>query len=338
MHALPLGLLAGLLALLAACRHVGPPVPARAAQPLADPAAYALPGPPGAELSRRLVRRGATLARVDVRLAPQVPEELAGLPHVRDPIELIWLTPHPPPSAPCPVVLLFPILANTTMLMCEFGGALVNQGFVVGIVPRKDLGFDPHASVERAEDELRALTLRSRQALDWICAQPEADADRVGVLGISAGGLMATCLAAVDPRVKATVLIFAGGPMADVLMDTVEKDFVRKREATLRARGWTPEQLRQALHARIRTDPVALAPAVRAESVLFFLARDDRSVPTARQEALWQALGRPERIELAGGHYGAFALFFPHILHRTRSFLTARLALLPPAAAPAPGG
>lgn len=323
MPVLLLGL--ALPALLSACRHLACEAPARPATPAPDAARYALPGPPGAELSRVRQQVGPTLERWAVRLAPQVPPDLEHLPHARDPIEVLWLTPHPAPHGPRPVALLFPILANTTLLMCEFGGALVHQGFVVGVVPRKELGFDPQASVERAEDEMRALVLRARQALDWICAQPEADPARVGVLGISAGGVLATCLAAVDPRVQASVIVFAGGPLADVLMETTEDDFVRKRDATLAARGWSPERLRAELAARLRTDPLALAPAVDPAGVLFFLARGDRSVPTARQRALWEALGRPERVELAGGHYGAFALFFPVILERSRAFLTARL-------------
>jgi len=43
-------------------------------------------------------------------------------------------------------------------------------------------------------------------ALDFLTAQPEVDADRIGVLGLSLGGCVAACLAGRDERVKALVL------------------------------------------------------------------------------------------------------------------------------------
>ena len=39
--------------------------------------------------------------------------------------------------------------------------------------------------------------------LDWLCAQPDVDAGRIGVFGLSMGATLGTWLAAVDPRVRA---------------------------------------------------------------------------------------------------------------------------------------
>ncbi|MDP2739616.1 MAG: CocE/NonD family hydrolase [Pseudorhodobacter sp.] len=44
-----------------------------------------------------------------------------------------------------------------------------------------------------------------RAALDWLAAQPELRADRIGVFGISMGATLGYWLAAVDPRIRALV-------------------------------------------------------------------------------------------------------------------------------------
>ncbi len=44
-------------------------------------------------------------------------------------------------------------------------------------------------------------------AIDWLVAQPEVDATRIGVFGASRGGELALQLAALDPRVKAVVAL-----------------------------------------------------------------------------------------------------------------------------------
>lgn len=54
----------------------------------------------------------------------------------------------------------------------------------------------------------------ARHAIDFICAQPGIDKDRVGILGFSLGGAIAAYVAGKDPRVK-TLALWA--PAADLL-------------------------------------------------------------------------------------------------------------------------
>ncbi len=56
-----------------------------------------------------------------------------------------------------------------------------------------------------ARDMVVQATIEHRRLLDWIATQPTLDTARVGVLGLSMGGMIAWYLAALEPRVKATV-------------------------------------------------------------------------------------------------------------------------------------
>jgi dienelactone hydrolase len=58
-------------------------------------------------------------------------------------------------------------------------------------------------------------------ALDYLCQQPFVDADRIGVMGLSFGGVMATWMPLVDDRVKAADVICYSDRFADFGMRDV---------------------------------------------------------------------------------------------------------------------
>jgi len=49
-------------------------------------------------------------------------------------------------------------------------------------------------------------TVEYRQAVDYLTTRSEVDSERIGILGYSLGGVMAFCLAAVEPRIRAAVV------------------------------------------------------------------------------------------------------------------------------------
>ncbi|MFA9478050.1 alpha/beta hydrolase family protein [Phycisphaerales bacterium AB-hyl4] len=58
-------------------------------------------------------------------------------------------------------------------------------------------------------------------ALDYLCQQPYVDADRIGVMGLSFGGTMATWIALCDERVAAADIICYSDRFADFVMRDV---------------------------------------------------------------------------------------------------------------------
>ncbi|MFM8978857.1 MAG: alpha/beta hydrolase family protein, partial [Planctomycetia bacterium] len=327
LHLLRRALARGALVLagVGACACTSRPAALPARPPLPHEAgAYASPGTALAPMDDVLVRRTAAAEVRDLRVLPRLPEDLAGLPHAGDPIAVrLWL-PRGPWPGPRPLVLMSPILANNELVVADLASACARRGWMAAVVQRKDLAFDPDVALERAEDELRLLVLRSRQALDTLLLRPDVDPSRLATCGVSAGAIVSALVAGADPRLTAHAWLLAGGPLADVMTDTSEGRFQRWG-AALRARhGWDREEVRRRLQASLAPDPVALARHVPAESVLLVLARGDRSVPTRQGLALWEALGRPRLTLLPGGHYLALAAL-PWLVPQVTGFLAQRL-------------
>ena len=317
-----------LLALvLGACRHVPA---ARGARPtpgpgIPGPAYYEAGGAVPEAVRNELIRNQPHAEFRRIEIPARVPATLRAIPRAADPIEILWMRPRPVTDEPRPLVLVSPILNNKLTLMNEMASGFVKQGYSVAILPRKELEFDSYRSLVEAEAESRLVVMRARQAVDWLVRQPQVDAERIGVFGVSAGGIVGASVMGADPRIKAGVLVFAGAPMADVFVASTEdrvQEAIRQAE---RERGWSRAQIRQVLYENLKTDPLVLAPRVDRDRVLMFIATKDDSVPTAQQRQLREALGRPETYELSAGHYTGFAMFMPFIAHKSQRFLAKHL-------------
>jgi len=89
------------------------------------------------------------------------------------------------------------------------------------------LRFDFRGSGE-SEGDFCEMTIEGEisdaaAALDFLQAQTEIDPARLGVLGLSLGGCVATCLAARDPRIRALVLWSAPADLPHVITQGAEK-------------------------------------------------------------------------------------------------------------------
>jgi len=230
----------------------------------------------------------------------------------REPIHIEWFTPNTPGH---PLILISPIRGSDTLVVDSCARAFVGDGFYAAIVKRAHPVFCPDGPLTQVEDSLHDAVVRHREALNWLLAQPGVNPDRVGAFGVSYGGIITAVLAAVEPRVKVSVIDLAGGPLAGVMRsseeDSLRRDWAHYRES----HDLTSRELYEALSDTIRTDPVKLAPYVARDRVLMLIARFDSSVPTRYQMKLWKALGKPCADFVPLGHYTSILALPAHRLN-----------------------
>lgn len=306
------GLLASLLALGCATTPASQPSPERLSGSVAVPTVTPLD--PG----------DIEVVEVSERDDPWI-LDLYALRHPRNfrSLQLVWRAEDgssstawllvPPGPPPHPTVLVFPILAGSHVVSQALARALLARGYAVARLERNPL------ELETAEDPAEPIASfvnavrEARRLLGWLETRPEVDSGRLATAGVSLGGVMAATLMGMEPeRIRAGFFAMAGGGLPEILYDSTETP-VRDFRDRLRER----EELgsREAFLERIRpasddVDPLRWSGAIRPDRVLLVSGRFDQVMPPERTRALWEALGRPEWIELPVGHYQLAPFFW----------------------------
>lgn len=159
-----------------------------------------------------------------------------------------------------------------------------------------------------------------RRAAAWLGARPEVDENRLGVQGISLGGIMSALSAAAEPRFKRVAIHLAGGHLAKMLWEKDVPEAAAFREEW-ESRGGTQESF-ETLLAPI--DPATNAHLLKGRKVLMVCAERDEIFSTASMTGLWEAIGKePELVWLKdAGHYTA-ALYIFREITRLQDFFNA---------------
>jgi dienelactone hydrolase len=208
-----------------------------------------------------------------------------------------------------PVVVLLPIFNGQLAIPRYFARYFANQGLSAVVVTR---GRDPLAALTAPAETIQGNLLDYRRVLDWIEEQPELDPRRIGLFGMSLGGMDAVMLTALDHRVRALVIAMAGGDLSYLLTNTNYRRVVRMIGEIAEELGTSRAELVAKLDAAIKLDPLAVARYVDAGRVLMILTRTDAIVPFEAQQELRSSMGSPEALYLATGHRLSL-VFFPKV-------------------------
>jgi len=176
--------------------------------------------------------------------------------------------------------------------------------------PARMVSLDPRETVAG----MRQAVLDIRRAVAWLAAQPEVDPERLGIFGISLGGITAALAATAEPRLHNVCLMLAGGDVGRIGWNAPHMEEIR---TSWLASGGTQQSFLE-LFATI--DPVTYAHRARDRRILMLNARHDELVPEACTLALWEAFGRPEIEWMDAGHYSAMRFIFDGLADVTRFF------------------
>lgn len=205
---------------------------------------------------------------------------------------------------PQPLVLLVPILAGGRELMSVIAQRMVAHGFDVAFCERAGRALSAPQRGPDLDELFRRTVLHQRLLLTWLRQSADAPAC-THVLGVSMGGIISTVLAAVEPDLSGIAICLAGADLARLVVTTSEErvhQWLDWRQAT---DGLGTDNLHWELDQHLDYEPARFAPFVATEKVLFVSASWDTVVPRRNQSMLWEALGRPKRLDVPFGHYSA---------------------------------
>ncbi len=165
---------------------------------------------------------------------------------------------------------------------------------------RRMVSFDPHETVLG----MTQAVLDIRRGAAWLGAREEIDNDRLGVCGISLGGITGALALTCEPRFHCGCLLLAGAGVGSVGWES--KELAPARERWLQQGGD-----REGFIRILRTvDPAAYGKNAIGRRVLLINANFDRVVPKASTLELWRSFGEPPVVWLDCGHYSSARFIF----------------------------
>ncbi len=176
------------------------------------------------------------------------------------------------------------------------------------------------ADIERSMRSMRQGVCDVRRAAAWLSSRPEVDPEKVGVAGISLGGIVSAVATAVDPRINRAALLLAGGGLADILWDMPEAEAARYRRQWIEA-GRTKEDLKL---LTTPYDPLTYAHRLAGKRLMMIAGTADEVIPPDAARALWRAAGQPEILWYDCGHYSSAGFLLP-ALRKTVEFFAAEV-------------
>ena len=191
----------------------------------------------------------------------------------------------PPGARSAPVVLLLHGFSSSKERMVQSVGRALQRRGIASLAldlpfhGERDGGRDaiPYRNPLALVTAWTTAVREARAALEWLAAQPEADAERIGALGYSLGGFLALMTASEEPAV---------------------------RVVTIAAAGDLPDTTPYAALVRRAVDPLRAVRKLRGRPLLLVNGRRDTTTRPAQAERLFAYAEEPKELRwYEGGHW-----------------------------------
>ena len=217
---------------------------------------------------------------------------------------------QPPGPGPHPAMVVLhewlPNNLNDEFVMCE---GMAHAGFAALLVEepysmdRRPVPHRPDAellsgNLPQMVAGLREAVIDARRGADWLQSQPDIDPQRMGIAGISLGGVLAPLTAGADSRLKVVLTVVGGADVADLIWNSLTTRGIHKG---LVQRG---ESYQSLVTGMAPFEAGRWLRHFNPENALLFNGRYDIIVRPWQAEDMAHALGGARIVWLNTGHYG----------------------------------
>jgi dipeptidyl aminopeptidase/acylaminoacyl peptidase len=151
--------------------------------------------------------------------------------------------------------------------------------------------------IHRNRDAVIQTVVDARRGLDYLETRPDIDPARLGLIGGSMGGIMGSIFAGVDERLKAPILIVAGGDFG--LMSRMSH--LSSLEALRQKVSLPYDEIGPIMQP---CEPLNFVGLISPRPVLFLNGLHDDIVPPEATKELFQAAGEPKEIHWYDAGHG----------------------------------
>lgn len=145
-----------------------------------------------------------------------------------------------------------------------------------------------------------------KAAISQIKDDENLDQDKIGLLGVSLGGILSSFVMATQQEIAAGYFVVAGGDVPEILATSQQEEIAIIRDKRMKEQNLaTADDYEDYLRQHITIDPIDISITMMPETLRMVIASEDRNVPTPNQWALHRAFGEPENDLLDLGHLDA---------------------------------
>ncbi len=221
---------------------------------------------------------------------------------------------------PRPLVIVFPPIMGATTVDNSVAKQLAKNGAHVVHIELQDLFTKPRP-LNELQAKFHALLLSSKILIENLGASQDLliDENKIGVFGVSLGGIVGATLAGITDKIKSAYLLGAGGNLSYISQNSTRdsvsqlKDFIHSQDEKFKeldlANNDNTWMKYSAPYFEV-LDPLSFTDQLKNKKVFMLMSSEDTTVPFVTQFELWEALDRPEHMLFSMSHISMIVRWF----------------------------
>lgn len=172
-------------------------------------------------------------------------------------------------------------------------------------------------SIEHLKTGITQSVFDVKRLIDYLESRTDVDHTRIGITGISLGGVLSSLVYGVEPRIQVASVMMGGGDFSYLIWHS---SITLETRNAFRNNGVTEPILHEQLKS---VEPLTYANSDKGDNILIIGARYDEVVPPESVNKLISAYDAKEVVWLSTGHYGG-ALVERRLFRITSDFMESR--------------
>lgn len=232
--------------------------------------------------------------------------------------------------APAPVMIVVPSMEGITPIESSIASQFCQSQVATIIADVNDNTVPSVIPSWGIEDiRIRYAILALRTLIEFAQGSSYFDSKRIGFIGNSLGAVVGSYLAGLEPsRLAASILVLPGGNIPYILSVSDNSRVKSMRDKRMAAEGYTAvEQYENKLRETVRFDPLHYASTANTENMLFVMSTNDKTVPSAMQNELYNSFGKPLVSYYKLGHVQSIVAFTYWYFNTATDFLSKKFGI-----------
>jgi dienelactone hydrolase len=223
-----------------------------------------------------------------------------------------------------PLIIIVPPVLGITPFDYMAASYLSSKGLGVAVLKLNVPTTDLKVEVESIGREWEGYVEKVRAFIDVAGKLPSVDKRKIGIMGLSLGGITATLSMGRDPRLKAAVIFMGSGNLPHILAYSVQAVVRKLRKEKMKkfkiGEAWDFETF---LKEKIKIETPYLTKGRDSGDYYLFITKKDSYIPGRSQMKLRDKLGFPKTTFLKNGHV-LNGILYPFHLKKIKDYFLSK--------------